>query len=274
MVEQVGLRVALGELLVALTHHVRHMAEQRHLLGDAKLHQVAVQHDLTRGGAEQVLAAQHDVDVHHRVVDRVGERVQRIAVRAHDDIVRHGTGLEFDGAADEVVEGDVLVGHADAQRGLAALGAEGGLLLLGEVTVVTVVAEFGRAAGGEVALLDLVRSGEGLIGVAGFEQLCGHILVDVAALGLAVRAVGATHVDALVPVDAQPAQGFENLVVAFLGVAHGVGVFDAEDQLAAGGAGFGPVEQRRTDHADMRRAGRRWAEAHANMSRKFWFGVF
>ena len=92
VVEQVGLRVALGELLVALAHHVRHVAEQRHLLGDAKLHQVAVQHDLTRGGAEQVLAAQHDVDVHHRVVDRVGERVQRIAVRAHDDIVRHGTG--------------------------------------------------------------------------------------------------------------------------------------------------------------------------------------
>ena len=113
VVEQVGLWVALGELLVALAHHVRHVAEQRHLLGDAEFHKVTVKHDLARGGAQEVLAAQHDVDFHHRVVDRVGQRVQWVAVRAHDHVVRHGAGLELDGATNQIVKGDVFIRHLD-----------------------------------------------------------------------------------------------------------------------------------------------------------------
>ena len=184
------------------------MAEQRHFFGDAQFHEVAVQHNLTRGGAQQILAAQHHVDFHECVINRVGQRVQRVAVRAHDHVVWHGTGLEFDGATDQIVKSDVLVGHAQTQRRLATFGTESGLLLVGQVAVVTVVAELGRAASSKVALLDLLRSGEGLVGVAGGQQLDGHVLVDVGALGLAVRTVGAAHVDALIPVDAQPTQGF------------------------------------------------------------------
>ena len=94
-------------------HHVRHVAEQRHLLGDAEFHKVTVKHDLARGGAQEVLAAQHDVDFHHRVVDRVGQRVQWVAVRAHDHVVRHGAGLELDGATNQIVKGDVFIRHLD-----------------------------------------------------------------------------------------------------------------------------------------------------------------
>ena len=54
--------------------------------------------------------------------------------------------------------------------------------------------------------------------------------------------------------------------IAFLGVALGVGVLDAEDERAAGVAGVGPVEQRGADHADMRSAGRRRAEPHPHGS--------
>ena len=64
------------------------------------------------------------------------------------------------------------------------------------------------------------------------------------------------------------------LVVAFLAVAHGVGVFDTEDQLAAGGASLRPVEQGGANHADVRGASRRRAEADANVLREFGFGVF
>ncbi len=250
------------------------MAEQRHLLGDAQFDQVTVQHDLARSGAQQILTAQHDVDAHQRVIDRVGQRVQRIAVRTHDHVIRHGTGLELDAATNQIVEGDVFVGHADTQGRLAAFSAESGLLLLGEVAVVAIVAERLRTARGHVARLDLLRSGEGFVGVAGLEQLGGDVLVDVAAFGLAVRAVGTADVDALVPVDAQPVQGLDDLVVAFLGVTLRIGVFDAEHERALGVTGLGPVEQCGTDHADVRDAGRRWAEAHANVFRKFRFGVF
>ena len=254
--EQVRLRVALGELLLALAHDVRHMAEHRHLLGHAQLHQVPVEHDLARGGAQQILAAQHHVHIHHRVVNRIGQRVQRIAVRAHDHVIRHRTGLELDAAADQIVEDDVLVGHADAQRGLAALRAERGLLLLGQVAVEPVIAELGRTAGGDVALLDLIRRRVRLVGIPGLKQAVGHLPVDGGTLGLAVRAVRAADLHALVPIQAEPTQRVEDLVVALLGIAGGVGVLDAEHEGAAGVAGFGPVEQGGADHTHMRGAGR------------------
>lgn len=157
--EQIRLRVSLGKLLVALTHHVRQVAEQRHLLGNAEFHKVAVEHDLARGGAEQVLAAQHDVDAHERVVHGVRERVQRVAVRAHDHVIRHRTGLERDLTANEIVEGDVFVGHLDAQCRLAALRAERCFLLLAQIAVVAVVAERLRAPCRFVARLNLLRRG-------------------------------------------------------------------------------------------------------------------
>ena len=250
------------------------MAEQRHFLSHAQLDQVTVEHDLTRGRAQQILAAQHHVDVHHGVVDRIGQRVQRIAVRTHDHVIRHGTGLEFNAATDQIVERDILVGHADAQCRLAAFGTERGLLLFGEIAVVTVVAEGLRASCSHVAGFDFFRSGEGFVRIAGFEQLGCDVLVNVAALGLAVRTVGTAHVDALIPVDTQPIQGFDDLVVAFLGVTLGVRIFNTEHERALGVAGLSPVEQCGTDHADVRNAGRRRAEAHANILRKFWFGVF
>ena len=274
MQEQVGFRIALGQLLVALAHHIRHVAEQRHLLGDAQLDQIPIQHDLTRGGAQQILTAQHYVDVHHGIVDRVGQRVQRITVRTHDHVIRYGTGLEFDAATDQIVEGDIIIGHTDAQSRLTAFCAEGRLLLFGEIAIVAIVAKGLRTTGGHVTGLDLFRSGEGFIGIAGFEQLGRHILVDLGALGLAVRTVWTTHVDAFIPVDAQPVQGFDDLVIAFLGVTLGVRILDTEHERALSMAGFGPVEQCGTDHANVRDAGRRRAETHADILGEFRFGVF
>ena len=136
------------------------------------------------------------------------------------------------------------------------------------------VSESLRTAGGHVAGLDLLRSGEGFVGVAGFEQLGCDVLIDVATLGLAVRAVRATHVDAFIPVDAQPIQGLDDLVVAFLGVALGVRILDTEHERALGVAGLSPVEQCGADHADVRNAGRGRAETHTNVFRKFRFGIF
>src|SRR5699024_7299141 len=239
--------------------------ELRHALGDADLDQRPVERDLARGGGEDVLAAQHMGDAHEGVIHGVDQGVERLAVRAHDDEVGRGAGLEGDLAAHHVGEGDVLLRHAQSPGGLAALGAEGGLLLLGEVAVVAVVAELRVAAGGAVALGDLLRGGEGLVDVPGLLQPGDHVLVDLAALGLAVGAVRAADLDALVPVDAGPAHGVEQLVVGLLAVAGGVGVLDAEDELAAVVAGVGPVEQGGAHHADVRGAGGAGAEADADL---------
>ncbi len=180
--EQVGLRVALGELLVALAHDVGQVAEDRQVAGDADVHQRADQHHLAGGGGEQVLAAQHVGDAHQGVVDGVDQRVQRGAVGADDHVVRDAAGLEGDVAADHVGEGDVLVRHPDAEHGLAALGLERGQLLGGELAVEVVIAELGVAAGGAVARLDFLRGGVALVGVAGVEELGDDVLVEVQAL--------------------------------------------------------------------------------------------
>ena len=117
-------------------------------VGHADLDERRVERDLPRGGREEVLAAQHVGDAHERVVDRVHERVERRAVRAHDDEVGEGAGREGDRAAHQVVEAQVAVGHAQAQRRLTALGAERRALLVGEVALEVVVALLRVAAVG------------------------------------------------------------------------------------------------------------------------------
>ena len=262
--EEVGLRVPLGQLLVALAHDVGQVAEAGHDLGPSDRHEGAVEHHLARGRGQQVLAAQDVGDAHGGVVHRVDQRVQGVAVGTHDDVVGHGARLEGDGAAHEVVEGDVLVGHAQTQDGLPPLGAEGRLLLLGEVAVEAVVAELGVPPAGAVALLHLLRGGEGLVEVAGLKQLGGDLRVQPHALGLAVGLVGAALADSLVPVQAEPGQGVEDRVEGLLRVAGGVGVLNAEDEGAAGVARVGPVEQAGAHHADVRGARRGGAEAHTD----------
>src|SRR5690606_5986103 len=70
---------------------------------------------------------------------------------------------------------------------------------------------------------------------------------------------------ALIPVDLHPGEGVHQLPEALLAVARGIGVLDAEDELAAVVPRVRPVEQRRAHHADMRQARRRGAEAHTDV---------
>ena len=145
--------------------------------------------------------------------------------------------------------------------GLAALGLERGDLLLREVAVEVVVAQLGVPAGRPVAGLDLFRRG-----VATRRRnppsisLSIDILVDVAALRLAVGLMRAAHFHALVPADAQPLERLQQLVVALLAVPRRVRVLDPENQLALGVPRVGPVEQGGADQPDVRGAGGRGAE--------------
>ena len=72
-------------------------------------------------------------NTHERVVNRIDQRVQRRTVRAGDNVVRLGFGLEGDLTANKVVPGPILVRHAKAPDRLAAFGLKGVNLFLGEV---------------------------------------------------------------------------------------------------------------------------------------------
>ena len=204
-------------------------------------------------------------DLHQGVVDRVDERVQRGAVRAHDAVVRDVLRGEGQLAADQVREGDRLVGHPEADNGGAALGLVRGLLLGAQLAAVAVVA--GRLAGGAGGLaagVQLLLRAVAVVGVTGVQQLLGDVLVEVHALRLAVRRVRAADLGALVPVEAQPAHRVEQLVVRLLGVAGRVGVLDAEDQGSLVVPGERPVEQGSADQAHVGVTGGRRAETYAD----------
>jgi len=195
-------------------------------------------------------------DAHERVVDGVHEGVERRTVGAHEDEVGRRPCGEVDAAAHEVVEAELDVGHAQAQRGLAALGAERRLLLVGQVAVEVVVAELLGPARGLVAGIDLLRGRIRLVEVACGLELLDDLGVDVAAHRLPVRLVRAADADALVPFEAEPGERIEDLLVALLAVARGVGVFDAEHEGAAGVSRVRPVEEGGAHETHVRGSGR------------------
>ena len=94
-------------------------------------------------------------DAHEGIVNGVDQGVEGLAVSADDHEVGYRTGLEGDITAHQIVEGDVLIGHAQAQHGGTALGAVGGLLLFGQVAVEVVVAQLGVFTLSLVTLFDL-----------------------------------------------------------------------------------------------------------------------
>ncbi len=166
------------------------MPEPRDEGGDADVDERVVQGDLPGRGGQEVLAAENMGHAHERIVDRVHERVERLAVRPHDDEVGRGALRERDLAANEVVEAEVACRYTQAERRLAALRFVRGDLLGCEVALEVVVALLGVAAVRDVAGLHLLGGDEALVEVARRLEALGHVGIDVHALRLAVRCVG------------------------------------------------------------------------------------
>ncbi len=108
--------------------------------------------------------------------------------------------------------------------------------------------------GGAVAAVD-----EALL-----QQLAGGALVVLQTLRLEVGAVGAADLGAFVPVEAEPAEPFEDGIEGAGHEAGLVGVFDAQDELSALMTGEEPVEEGGADVADVGHAGRAGSETDAN----------
>ena len=229
-------------------------------MADPDLGERLVERDLPRRRGQQVLTAEHVGDLHQRVVDRVDQRVERVAVRADEHEVRDVLGQEGDLAPHQVLEDDRAVGHPEPEHRPAPGRDEVGDLVRVEVAAVAVVpAGLVLGAGGLAALVDLLLRAVAVVGLAGLVQRARHLGVRVEPLGLQVGAVGAADLRALVPVETEPAQRVDHRGVALGGVAGEVGVLDAQHQGAAEVTGERPVEQRAADVADVQRArGRRW----------------
>src|SRR5690606_40021092 len=87
-------------------------------------------------------------------------------------------------------------------------------LRVGQLAAVAVVAGgLPGGAGGLAAGVELLLGAVAAVGVPGVQQPGRDVPVEVHALGLAVRGVGAADLGALVPVEAQPAHRVEQLGV-------------------------------------------------------------
>ena len=81
--------------------------------------------------------------------------------------------------------------------------------------------------------LQFLRGVEGYISLARIEQLLDILLIDITALALAVRAFVATKRDTLIKLDAQPTERLNDILLGSRHKTVGVGVFNAENQVAA-----------------------------------------
>ena len=91
--------------------------------------------------------------------------------------------------------------------------------------------------------------------------------IDFGAFGLAVGAVWAADVGAFVPGEADPAEGFEDLLLGGGDEAGAVGVFNAEDEFTAALFAEEVVEEADVGGAYVRVAGGRRGDADADFFR-------
>src|SRR6185436_9120726 len=113
-------------------------------------------------------------------------------------------------------------------------------------------------------LLEVFFRAEAVVRLAARHQLHRMRAVDVQPLGLPVRAMIATGVRTLIPVESEPAQIVERRALGLLGRARDVGVLDAKDERTARAAGEQPVEERGARVADVQLSGGAWSESETH----------
>ena len=141
-------------------------------------------------------------------------------------------------AADHVVDMDILAGFNLEAHGIGRAGLDESLcLLFAEAEAVA----HGEACGGVVLevfhllalCIQFFGCVEGDVCPSVVEELVDILAVDVAAFALAVRAVFATEGHTFIKTDAEPFEGFDDIIFGTGYKSLGVGVFDAEYKFAA-----------------------------------------
>ena len=81
--------------------------------------------------------------------------------------------------------------------------------------------------------IELLGRVEGYVGLAVVQQLFHVFLIDVAALALTIRTVLATERHSFVELDAQPVEGLNDIGLSLRNETGGIGILNAEYQVAA-----------------------------------------
>ena len=229
--------MALAHLLLVGAEDERYVSELRGFKA-----QCLVDDQLARR-VGQVFFRTDDVgDVHEGIVEDDAVVIDRDAVGFDDDEVADVVGIEGYMTADEVVQFDSFV--------LRRLDAD-------DVGTAFLEVLFDRFLGQVSAFAGVDRR------FPFGQELFRIFLINAQAFSLAVRAIGAADVDAFIPGDAQPFQGFLDVFFRFRRRTLAVRIFDADDELTVVVLGNEVVEQCRTGTADVERACRARSKTNA-----------
>ncbi len=203
-----------------------------------------VEIDLARCVVDVVVTANHQVDPHLQIVDDDREVVGRCTVATLDhQIVELGVG-DFDRPPHTIDEMDrtrIRVAEADHRR--AALRR------IATIATVPVVARLVTSRDRLLAqaLQPFLRA-VAAVGPTLFQQSLDRRVIELKAIGLVVGP--------FVRHQFQPGQSVENGLHRLIGRTRPVGVFDPENELAAGGTRGQPAEQSRAGAANVQKSGR------------------
>lgn len=232
----------------------------------------AIEEYVEWGTWQPFFTANHVCDFHEVVVNDVGqvvsgelvstlvkhlviEHVRHDAHVATDDVVNVNLFARLDFEAHHI-----LLSSFDEALGL--LFAEGDRVAhhAARVGIILEILDF-------LALLrQFLWRVEGDVGLSSIEQQFDIFLIDVAAFALSVGAVFSAEADTFVKLYAEPSERLEDIVFRAGNEAVGVGVFDAEHEVAAVLACKEIVIEGCADTSDVQRSGGAGCEAHSHFS--------
>ena len=214
-----------------------------------------VQQVILRGGAE-ILRAAHDMgDAHGMVVDDVGKVVGRIAVLLDQDLILQLRIVHGDLAENRVGEGGGAFDRHFLADDIGRAGVEKLLdFLPGQIAAVAVI-----AAAGILALngFQTLLGAEAAVCLALIDELFGKGEIHLSAFALDIGAVVAADIGTLVMLKSRGGEGFVDDVHSALDIALLIGVLNAEHKGASLRFCNQIFIQRRSEIADVHKAGRR-----------------
>ena len=251
--------MALAQASLVGAEDQRHVREARH--GRPKR---LVEQHLLRGVRDVVVAADDVGDAHVDVVDDDRQVVGRVAVGPqHDEVFDHRV-VELDPPMHHIVVRGGAGRHAEADGPRRAGGFARGDLVRRQTGAGPVVGpRLPRGLCRFALRLDVVGIAVAVVGVAGRDQPLGRLAVAVEPLGLEVGPAGPADLRALVPVEAEPPHAVEDPGHHLPRRPLHVGVFDSQDEGAAGVPRVEPVEERGAGAADVQVPGGRRGEANS-----------
>ena len=161
---------------------------------------------LARSVGKMLLSADYMGDVHQGIVNNNSVIIGGNAVRFNNNEIADVVGIKNNVATHHVAHQNLLVSrHTEADSRLTAFGLEFGNLLLRQMTALAHVARhFAFLNQGLAFLLQLLVGAVAIVGLTLCQQLVSIFFVQVQALHLMVRAIGAAYVNALIPIHSQP----------------------------------------------------------------------